>query len=40
MNKEIGLGWFRGSFEVNYNIGFKIAIEFPSQRKKIIEIGP
>ncbi len=32
--------WFRESFEVNFNIGFRITIEFPSQRRKIIKIGP
>ena len=30
---------FRKSFEVNFNIRFGIPIKFPSQRKKIIEIG-
>ena len=28
------------SFGGKYNIGFGIPIEFPSQRKKIIQIGP
>ena len=32
--------WFRETFEVKYNIGFGIPIEFLSQRKKNIEIGP
>ena len=34
---EIGLEWFRESFEVNYTIGFGIPIEFPSQRKKLLK---
>ncbi len=34
---EIGPLWSRESFEVKYNIGFGIPIEFPSER--IIEIG-
>ncbi len=33
--------WFRELFEINFNIGFEIRIEFPSQRnKKNIQIGP
>ena len=32
--------WSSESFEVKYNIGFGIPIEFPSQRKKIIQISP
>ena len=32
--------WSSESFEVKYNIGFGIPIKFPSQRKKIIQIGP
>ena len=32
--QDIKLLWFRESFEVKYNIGFGIPIEFPSQRKK------
>ena len=28
------------SFEGKYNIGFGIPIKFPSQRKKVIKIGP
>ena len=28
---------FRESFEINFNIGFGIPIEFPSQRKKIFK---
>ena len=38
--QEIGLLWSSESFEVKYNIGFGIPIEFPSQREKNIEIGP
>ena len=33
--EEIGLSWSSESFEVKYNIGFGIPIEFLSQRKKI-----
>ena len=40
INKEIIIFWSSESFEVKYNIGFGIPIEFPSQRKKIIQIGP
>ncbi len=29
--------WFSESFEVDFNIGFGIPIEFPSQRKKILK---
>ena len=32
--------WSSESFEVKYNIGFGIPIEFPNQRKKFIQIGP
>ena len=35
--QEIGLLWFSESFEVKYNIGFGIPIEFPSQRKKVFK---
>ena len=39
--QEIGLLWSSESFEVKYNIGFGIPIEFPSQRRrKNIQIGP
>ena len=38
--REIKLLWSSESVEVKYNIGFEIPIEFPSQRKKIIQIGP
>ena len=38
--QEIGLLWSSESFEVKYNIGFGIPIEFPSQREKISQIGP
>ena len=31
--QEIGLLWSSESFEVKYNIGFGIPIEFPSQRR-------
>ena len=31
---EIGLLWSSEAFEVKYNIGFGIPIEYPSQRKK------
>ena len=37
---EIELLWSSESFEVKYNIGFGIPIEFPSQRKKISQISP
>ncbi len=32
--------WSSESFQVEYNIVFGIPIEFPSKRKKIIQIGP
>ncbi len=38
--QEIGLLWSSESFEGKYNIRFGIPIELPSQRKKIIQIGP
>ena len=40
MNHYYKLLWFIESFEVNFNIGFGIPIEFPSQRKKNSQIGP
>ena len=33
INKEIGLLWFRQSFELNYNIRYWISIKFPSKKK-------
>ena len=36
-NHYYKLLWFRESFEVKYNIGFGIPIEFTSQRKKGLE---
>ncbi len=38
INKEIGLGWFRDSFEVNHHIGFGSPCKFQSESKKNIEI--
>ena len=32
INKKIGHLWSRESFEVNFNIGFGISIEFPSKK--------
>ena len=32
--------WPSESFEVKYNIEFRIPIEFSNQRKNIIQIGP
>ena len=39
-NHYYKLLWSSESFEINFNIGFGIPIEFPSQRKKISQIGP
>ena len=38
-NHNYKLLWSSESFEVNFNIGVGIPIEFPSQRKKNIQIG-
>ncbi len=39
-NHYYKLLWSSESFEVNFNIGFGIPIEFPSERKQISQIGP
>ncbi len=40
ISDEIRLLWSSQSFEGKYNFEFGIPIEFQSQRKKIIQIGP
>ena len=38
-NHYYKLVWSSESFEIKFNIGFGIPIEFPSERKNIIQIG-
>ncbi len=38
MNHYYKLLWSSESFEVNFNVGFGIPIEFPSQRKKLVKL--